>query len=263
MNDILKEYIEAWSQRIRSPVLGYFIIAYAALNWQELFYIIFSDESVSVRLRFFELRTNLHSLLLCPALSSAAAAFFLPWINFGFSWATKEAIRRSRQMQTSEAYKNELHKFRQRTLLEDAKAEYDRAREDAKIAAAKRLDAARSLENPELEAEILADRARKPIYPISDKENSVLEDISPLEKDIILLLGNSNDHQSMQHFVKSAVNFKSYLATARNFTSIRLESELRSAVNRLKGIGIIEEPGVGLYNLTDLGYQLFDTISKS
>lgn len=262
MNDILKEYIEAWSQRIRSPVLGYFIIAYAALNWQELFYIIFSDESVSVRLRFYELRTSWQSLYLWPAVCSVVAALFLPWVNFIFSWATKEAIRRSRQMQTSEAFKNELHKLRQRADLEEARAADDKAREDAKIAAAKRLEEARSLNIPSLENEIIAERNKhedssgKYIGQVRKSDN-----LTPMQKDLIKIIGASESGLLESEIRYSPSLFSNYTESTKRITKIRFGADLSDALLNLSRLGATNTEPTGVIKLSSAGFTILDEIS--
>jgi len=261
MNDILKEYIEAWSQRIRSPVLGYFIISYTALNWQELFYIIFSDESVSVRLRFFELRTSWQSLYLWPAVCSVVAALFLPWVNFIFSWATKEAILRSRQMQTSEAFKNELHKLRQRADLEDARAADDKAREDAKIAAAKRLEEVRSLNIPNLENEIIADRNKH-----EDQNNQYIikiggsGNLTPIQKDLIRVIGASESGLRESEIKYSKSSFSNYTANTKNITGHRFVADLNTALSGLSSLGVTDTSINGIIRLTSAGFTILDEL---
>ncbi len=85
----MKEILEAISIRIKSPVFGYFILSFTAINWKPLFFLIADNSNATERIAFFDQHTNYYSLLIYPLIFSVIAAILYPWINYVFLWISR------------------------------------------------------------------------------------------------------------------------------------------------------------------------------
>lgn len=80
----MKEILEAIESRVKSPLLGYFTLAFIAVNWKAIFYLLVEDKGAIDRISYFESNTNLFSLLVIPAIAAGIFSIIYPWINYFF-----------------------------------------------------------------------------------------------------------------------------------------------------------------------------------
>jgi len=66
LTDFLNQVFQAWSDRIRSPILGSVVLAFIAINWKPLYYLFFAETSVLTRFAYFDMKTDLGTLFLGP-----------------------------------------------------------------------------------------------------------------------------------------------------------------------------------------------------
>lgn len=86
----LKEIFDALSQRIKSPIFGYIILAFIVINWKVIFCFLFSNEPVFVKFNYFDANTDPYHLYWYPLVFGLIAALTSPYIsNWGAWWATK------------------------------------------------------------------------------------------------------------------------------------------------------------------------------
>lgn len=71
---------EALKDQLRSPFYRSIAFVYVAINWKAWFYLFFADMPVSVRLRFFELNTDIQSLFWWPITGGLILAVASPWL---------------------------------------------------------------------------------------------------------------------------------------------------------------------------------------
>lgn len=53
MTDALKEMVDAFRQRLTSPIIGSTIFAFIVVNWQPIFYVLFADKKVLKRFEYW------------------------------------------------------------------------------------------------------------------------------------------------------------------------------------------------------------------
>ncbi|MEJ2022465.1 MAG: hypothetical protein P8X43_10645, partial [Maritimibacter sp.] len=82
MVDLFREFLSAVHARIRSPFWGSIAIVFVLVNWKVLFYLIVADQSVSTRLRFFELNSDPTLLYWIPLFVGLGFAIAAPWIRW-------------------------------------------------------------------------------------------------------------------------------------------------------------------------------------
>jgi hypothetical protein len=157
MTEYLKQIAEAWSDRLRSPILGSILIFFTLTNWQALFYLFFADKPVRARLYYFDANTDSWNLYLWPVLGGVLLAVIVPWVSFGGAFLSKLPRAYLHEVQSSEALKRRIYEHRMKSDEEDAKAAEEEARERRKIDAAKRLNEAEEV-STELKSEIEEER---------------------------------------------------------------------------------------------------------
>lgn len=84
----LSEIFEAWTTRIRSPLFGYYSLAFTAINWREILYLAMSDTDIQERINFFDQNTGIESLFCFPIAFAVLASLLYPWVQLGLIRAT-------------------------------------------------------------------------------------------------------------------------------------------------------------------------------
>jgi len=77
----MREIFEALGSRIKSPLFGYAAIAFVAINWRSLFYLMAAKVTAVERIKYFENNTTFYSLILLPIVFATIGAIIYPWIN--------------------------------------------------------------------------------------------------------------------------------------------------------------------------------------
>lgn len=131
----MKEIFEAFYNRLRSPVFGYFILAFVGFNWKELFYLCFSNDFVINRFEYFDKNTDTFTLPWYPIFFGVIGAIAYPWISYVFIWIgqvpselrqdiqlTSDSKMLTRKKQLEEE-RNELLKAKEIELIRRAKSD--------------------------------------------------------------------------------------------------------------------------------------------
>ena len=135
----MKEIVESIDARIKSPLFGYFIFALIAINWAELFYLIFADTEATDRIDYFQVNTDWKSLFAYPLLTAIAYSLLYPWTNYFFMLAASEPKRKKNILQArSESWllQAQAEETAARTALQEQKESeiLSRARTDVEVA---------------------------------------------------------------------------------------------------------------------------------
>lgn len=125
--DSLKEIYEAFSQRIKSPILGYIFLSFIGFNWKPLYFLFFSSESALTKFEYFDSNTSVPSLLWLPLVVGLIAALAAPHIsNLGAWWAIKP-INAKRLREVSAAHEVLQEKNKLLAERENEKALFEQA----------------------------------------------------------------------------------------------------------------------------------------
>lgn len=134
----MKEIFEAVESRIKSPVFGYFTLAFLVVNWKVIFYLLVEKKGVAERVANFENNTDIYSLLIFPIILAAAVSVFYPWVNYCFLFLCKKPTDLKNRLQAEAEHKllikrKELEEARS-ALLSTAEAELiERAKRDEEL----------------------------------------------------------------------------------------------------------------------------------
>jgi len=122
--DGLKELVEAFSARIKSPIIGSIILAFIAVNWRPVFFLFFSGKPASDKFVYFNEHTTGYSLYLYPVLIGLIFALLIPWINFWGAMAVESPVSKHRNMQLDAAHALAEKKTRHAIDMETLDADY-------------------------------------------------------------------------------------------------------------------------------------------
>lgn len=90
--DSIKELIDAFAQRVRSPVIGYIILMALLVNWKAFFFVVFSGDTALNKFAYFDANTDWLTLLVQPIGLGIVAAIATPWINLMGQWLVKNPV---------------------------------------------------------------------------------------------------------------------------------------------------------------------------
>ena len=266
MSDWFKEILSAADSRIRSPIIGSVILFFAVFNWRPIFYLLFSEQSVAIRLRFFEMNTNWYNLYLWPGIVGILAAVIAPWIKLIGAFLVANPVRRLRNMQQDEDLKRRIYLMNQSTEEEDATSKLEEAKERRKIEAAKRLEEVSKISNLDTRRKLEGD-----IRDIRDIHDGALKNVDYIDRN-----GNSRNTSdftgldwkilsttakepkgTMQLLERDKGYFLQY--GADDLVEIRDRKEyleLLESTQKLVSRGLLLDTGGGLNALTTLGYSI-------
>lgn len=117
--DSIKEIFDIMGQRIKSPVWGFIALAFIALNWQPLYFVLFSGEPAAEKFDFFDKNTDWISIYLRPLMFGTAFAVLSPRVSNWFIKLTVEPTNEKRMREVEEAHKISREKNRLSTEREN------------------------------------------------------------------------------------------------------------------------------------------------
>lgn len=134
----MKEFLEAFIHRIRSPIFGYFSLAFFIFNWKGLLFIIVSSESPVVRIRYFEEITSSATIFWYPLISAVFMAIIYPWVNLIFIkiGSFPEKIRNNIYAETEHSRlmkKLDYEKLRNKIFAEQERQIIEKSKRDEEI----------------------------------------------------------------------------------------------------------------------------------
>jgi len=101
----MKEIFDTVSSRIKSPILGSIVVTFVLFNWKPLFFLFFSDETVLVKIEYFDFHTDYLTLYIVPTLAGIILALLAPYISYlGSIWAARPILNK-RLLEDSNAHK--------------------------------------------------------------------------------------------------------------------------------------------------------------
>jgi hypothetical protein len=190
MTEYFKQIVDAWGDRLRSPVLGSVLIFFVATNWQSLFYLFFADKPVRARLLYFDANTDGWSLYVMPVIGGVILAIAVPWISLAGAFLAKFPRAILHEVQSSEALKRRIVEYGLKADEEEAKASLEEVRERRKIDAAKRLNEAEELSS-ELREEIEEERENdSPSRNLDPTSIEILKFVSKASDGLVFLTSN-------------------------------------------------------------------------
>jgi hypothetical protein len=252
MTEYFKQIVDAWGDRLRSPVLGSILIFFVATNWQSLFYLFFADKPVRARLLYFEANTDGWSLYGTPVIGGVILAIAVPWVSLAGAFLARFPRAILHEVQSSEALKRRIVVYRLKADEEEAKASVEEARERSKIDAAKRLNEAENV-SAELKTEIEEEREKVETPP----------ELNPIELEVLNFAAETSAGTFMETdgaiWEDSTENPNKIISLGE---SHREQMLLKNTLSNLIHHGLLREikglNGVGFYEITLRGYSALD-----
>lgn len=146
----MKEIFEALESRIKSPVMGYFLLSFVAFNWQPLFYLIVENKGALERIDFFVGNTTWKSMFLYPFIASSFVAVIYPWINYAFLYLCLKPTELKNTLQAQSEHSLLLKK----NELESLRTELEGTVESNIISRAQRDQEIESIDNEEIKEQV-------------------------------------------------------------------------------------------------------------
>lgn len=155
----MDEIKEAITERIKSPYLGYSLLAFTAINWKAFFILYSLEGSPTYRIMIFNRYTDTYSLFIYPIFIGISIAIASPWAKLAFTFLSKKAtewteghILDSRYINNikEESYKQDLLSHRKELLEHSAAIEnamIERSKRDKEISLMKDSDVKNQLES--------------------------------------------------------------------------------------------------------------------
>lgn len=190
----MKEFFEALHTRLKSPVFGYFLLAWFIVNWKPLLLLVFGSPAIEDRIEAFQGSTSLMTLAGYPLLLGAVAAIGYPFLHLIFlrlvQWPTdrKNALeaesegallQKKAELEAKRATVSAAEQQHKEVLLKAS-----RARERDLIEQAKRDLEISQIENQELREKLQMDvemlREREVTPELIEKMKKDVGKLSPL-----------------------------------------------------------------------------------
>jgi len=243
----MREILEALNSRVRSPLFGYFVLAFIFINWRALLLLWLADEDIEMRIELFCFHTNYSSLLLYPALFAAVGAVTYPWINLFFLRLVNKPAIQKNSLQITTDHK----RLMEQTKLESLRNSMFAKKEEGLIEQAKRDQEVQSIEDAQLR-----EKLEKEISSLR-KERDDLKNASSFEPSLSLEKYTNTKDVEFQRYVYSGkldgfIANRDLLLTQGSFSAKNIEGS-----STAMAFGLIEKAGVNAV-LSKKGKEFFE-----
>ncbi len=266
--DVLKEAYDAYSERIRSPIVGSIFFSFVAINWKPLWFLVFEEASARRKFEYFDGATNFLSLYFGPIFLGISIALALPWFQFVWARLVSRPIRMLKSYQAEEASRLRIESFERKTAEEEALRKHEEAVADRTIGAAKRQKEAGDVGGEAL-AEELSEAVKTSNAQRQITEEELLESLGSVD---LLVLGLIREHQTIvSEKSELLIYYDDYCAIVENPTKERMFVDMRDSLDFLEGKGAIRTAQFPFednklryggrtkkYVITALGYRVHD-----
>ncbi|MBO9445501.1 hypothetical protein [Ruegeria sp. R14_0] len=267
--DFLKDLSEAWSQRLRSPIIGSIAISFFAVNWQPIWYLLFADRPVRQKFLYFDANTSFFSLAVFPVLAGVILAMATPWLRTLGAWWAQRPNLRMNSIQHKAAHDLKVLEILMETERVDAEANLQAKQERAKIEAARRLEEAGEVGGEELKEDIEKDRQSNSGDQFNDRGffGNIRDWSGILSPVASQFLTSASRGDGLIIFDKTLAGTK-VSAGKRSYGQHRIGRELanlESALEELKRFSLIKSQNASgtHFVLTTDGYTAADQLERS
>lgn len=276
MVDALKDGVTAWLERVKSPIAGSIILSFVAVNWQSIWFVVWSDVEATERFLYFDEHTSPQSLYLWPLLIGFLLGILGPWLRWFGTYTANYPTKKYREIEDKQASdlrvaainwnieeqtkREELQKAAEQAELAAAKAE--EAADQRKIARAERIKSADDLEDGAAADSIRAS------FQVENKGSSqptmqeYINSLIPVQKAIIDFLAPQNREVDMQSTAATHALLNSLAKSNPTYSKLRIETELHDGLRSLEGSNAIVRGSSG-HRLTPRGYEIYDLLQHT
>lgn len=270
--DGLKELVEAFSARIKSPIVGSIVLAFVIVNWKPLFFLLFSGEPAVAKFAFYDGNTTGCSRYLYPVGIGLAFALILPWVNFWGAKAIKLPVVWHRNMQLDVAHNLEQNKMRYVIDRETDNAAYRDALLENAISK-------QNFKNADLDPDVRADLEDK-LVKVKEGELVNAPDLGAVQKPlsdthVAFLASAAKSSSGRVSFGRDGENYYMRYGTFENSGFGYTIFEAKDAINRkafliakeiigeLSKNRYMEQVSESEFDITTVGYSYLDSLDGS
>lgn len=252
--EYIKELFEAFASRSRSHFFGSIMISLLGLNWQPIYFVIYSDVDILERFAYFDD----HVKLWLPLIIGLALALITPALTWGGTWWAEKFTTRVKIIQAGAASS---------VAIKEMGLENDRAAEKAKIA----LTVDETL--GKIEDEEVRDKFREDALSGSDSSDNAIEEelkqslsrLGKYERAILMRLRYPSDTPV---FVSVDSNGNQYVKIGEQGIPRDTSLKYLRALNILEDSKYIEKINIQMndlwsFELTSLGHKVADEGEES
>ncbi len=216
----LADAIEAFANRVRSPLLGSCILAFILINWKVLYVILFSAYEPVAKFEYFDANTDNYSLFVWPLSVGLLVGLFAPWLTLFGSWAASQPIQKQRIM----ADRLSSERLLQRAKLAKAREYEQSVIEQALIERAKRDEEIDNIEDDE-KRKLLKDQVQQSRKDAAEKER-LLDELAEAEQTRDQAIGylQQRENELTQELSETKVELQSAMEFIRK---IRMQEKLK------------------------------------
>lgn len=274
MVDALKDGMTAWLERVRSPIAGSIVLAFVAVNWQPIWFVIWSDVEATERFLYFDENTNWQTLYLWPVIFGFLLGILGPWLRWFGSLVANYPTKKYREIEDKQASDLRIDAIARSIEEQNKRTDLQKASEEAELARAKSEEAADNrmiarAKRAELAQQIDDGAAANAIRDTNQMSNfEYVEEFKRLyasmldetQREIIRAVGTSNpgfdllNNPRHQNFLIEKMR-KSHPGILES----RLRTVLQNSMNKLEKDGIVQLNKDG-QSLTAVGSEIFDLL---
>lgn len=245
--EFLKDITEAWAQRVRSPILGSIAVSALIINWKAVWFLLFSKVDTLEKFAYFESKTNTLTLIWLPLFFGVTLAVSLPWIQLVGAILARRPVERLKKHQSDVLHEHRVYQFNHQIKEEELRAQLDKTREEAKIAAAERLERAQKIDE-NLAEDIIDDRQ-------ATEAETTESDLSREERDLICVI--AKDGNGFVGTFEISEGFRFVAGDIEFIIPHRRLLELNASLEKFRKLDYLREFE---NELTLEGYELADDI---
>lgn len=253
----LKETLDAWLARVKSPVLGFIVLAFILVNWKPLWFLVFTDENGYTKIAYFEQHTTPLSLYWLPLIIGLIGAILTPWVDLFGVWIARFPVLIRRKIQGAHETDVLITDMDNTTRLEVAKVE-SQAKSQAAIENAALAKAERNKKATEIGVDAVAE-IEKVRAIAQDELQKVIAELSSIDRILIQQL-NIVSPIDEQNFVEQVTVTLLRLEPSRFSSGQRAIIESKASLERLRKRGIVFNQ-LNQISLSEIGYRVSDILA--
>lgn len=201
----MKDFIEAFNSRIKSPFFGYYLFFLIIKNWKVFFYLFFTDVSALEKFEYFELKTTNSSLIYYPIFFSVISVLIYPWFKYLFSILTQKPI----QLKKTLEIELESRILNKKYLLESQRGKLIETQEQNLIAKRKQEIDSMEDEKTQNEPQQEINELKNVNKTTRNESNKIKYEANTFEK--IAKMYEKSDEKKAEEYYLKAIHSEKYL----------------------------------------------------
>jgi tetratricopeptide (TPR) repeat protein len=146
----MKDIVEAFFTRVKSPLFGYFVFSVIAINWKAISLLLFSTDDLLDKIEIFDEATSRYCLFIYPLILSIFLTITYPWINYLFLLIARKPTELRNLLQAESEHKM----LQKKVELETLRSEYLGSKERELLERAKINEEVENIDNEEVKTKL-------------------------------------------------------------------------------------------------------------